>query len=368
MRLTSKLITLFVLIVLSSCTFQAEQKQTTFTVGAILSLSNNDLASIAQSLQEGIDLAVDELNAGGGIQGKTVHVIYEDDQLNTARATTAAHKLLDVNHVSASFIGLANTAKGAGPIFEQAKVPLIVLWDANEDIENLGDYVYTIGFSTEQAGYAMAKMLYDKGTRTAGVIRHQDEWSQLISNSFVKKFKELGGTILADESVEVGATDFRTVLLKVKTADAIYAPLVGQLDVLFKQARELGYTGLLTTGDSMTDDVSNSAQGAAEGVYFTQVFAPESEKLIKLAQKYRTKYGKEPELLVFTALGYDGMMMLTESKTQAKSDEPVEIHNALYKIKNYEGLAGLITMNERGSAAKSERLFVIRNGKGLLVE
>ena len=336
-------------------------KERQFKVGEILSLSGNDLSSISQAMQQGIDLATEEINSQGGISGQQVHIIYEDDQLDSVKAVGAATKLTSTDHVSASFIAGANTAKAASAVFDQQQTPMIVLWDVNDDLKNAGDYTYGIGFSTEGAGHAMAERLYAQGTRTVGIVRHQDEWSQLIAGSFVKRFKELGGGIVADESVAVGATDFRSTLLKMHGADAIYAPLVGQLDVFFIQARQSGYTGIITTGDSMTQDAIDAAKGAAEGVQFTQVTA-KGAKLDHLHQLYVQKYGKEPELLVFTALGYDGMMTLKDA-AERSSDDPLALHKALYDVKDLDGAAGTVTIDSTGFAQKFEPLFVVKDGK-----
>ena len=103
-------------------------------------------------------------------------IVYEDDQFDVKKASTAAKKLIESDDVSASLIGMVNTAKAVGPFFEQAQTPLMVLWDANEELENIGDYTYGIGFHTEKAGYAMAEKLYQKGIRNVAVLRHIDEW------------------------------------------------------------------------------------------------------------------------------------------------------------------------------------------------
>ncbi len=331
-------------------------------IGALLFLSNNDVAFIAEAMQQGIEIAVDELNAQGGINGKKVRIIYEDDQFNNQKAATGASKLVHVNNVVASLSGAVNTAKTTGPIFEEAQIPQVVLWDVNKDLEEIGEYTYGIGFSTEDAGQKVAQLLYNKGAREVAVIRQLDEWSQLISDSFVKEFERLGGEVVVDESVTITTSDFRDVLLKSKNTDAYFAPLISNLELLFKQSKEMGYKGIKSTGDGMTQEIVNLAPSASEGVYFAQTDA--SGRLFEqLQEKYKAKYGDDSELAVFNALGYDGVMILAQAMEIAGNENPIAIHKALYEIKGFQGASGISTMTPEGSAAKKEALFVVEDGE-----
>ena len=214
-------IALLVIIIVSGCsndtiTGRVVQKDDTIKIGATLFLSNNDLSFLAEAMQQGIDIAVEEVNSQGGVVGKKIEVVYEDDQFDSKLSVSAAKKLTSIDKVDAALTGLVNTAKASGPVFEKAEIPLVVLWDVNKELEKIGDFVYGIGFSTEEAGQKMAQLLTKKGAKDVAVIRHQDEWSQLISDSFVEEFENLGGKITIDESLRLGETDFRTVLLKAK--------------------------------------------------------------------------------------------------------------------------------------------------------
>jgi branched-chain amino acid transport system substrate-binding protein len=359
-----RLALLLTMLLLIGCTTPTGEvtQEGTVRIGAILALTDNDLAAFSVAMQEGIDLAVEEINAEGGIDGKRLEIVYEDDQLDSAKAVGAAMKLTHVDTVPIVLMSGTNTAKAAGPVFEEAKIPLLVLWDTNEDLKAMGDYTFGIGFSTEKAGYVMAEKLKSEGAQTAAIIRHQDEWSQLISASFAKRFSELGGKIVVDESLPVGVSDFRSVLLKARGVDAIYVPLVGQLDILFRQTRDSGFKGMIATGDSMSQDAIDGAKGAAEGVYFTTVFTPEGSRIKALEERYVERYGKDPEMLVFTALGYDGIMVAAEALRTGGTD-PVAISDALYAIKGLQGAAGTVTIEADGFAEKLEPLFVVKDGK-----
>ena len=355
-----------ILITMIGCTSKSSD---TIKIGSILFLTNNDISVLGVAMQEGIDLAVEELNNEGGVLGKQIQIIHEDDELDITKAVNSANKLANIDQVDVALLGLVNTGKASGEIFKSKQIPAIVLFDTNKELEKLGDYIYGIGFNTEEAGYVMAEMLYTKkGVRTVAIINHFDEWSTLISNSFKERFEALGGTVIVKESLEIGETNFRTTITKAKDADAIYAPLVGDLDVFFKQAKELGYNGIITTGDSLTKEAIDNAKGAAENVYFTNVDVKENTRLERLKKAYSTKYNKESDLIVFNALGYDSVMVVAEAIKIAKSNDPKAIHDALYKVKDYQGAAGKVTINEKGFAPKFEKIFIVKDGEMERVE
>jgi len=337
-------------------------------IGASLFLTGSDISFIADAMREGIVLATDELNANGGILGKQIKIIYEDDQFNLVKATTVAQKLIEVDDVSAGLVGVWNTAKATSTVFETNERPLIVLWDANEEIEKVGNHVFSIGFQTEAAGREMAEFLIKQNVKTAAIVYHEDDWSQLISLSFEKRFKDLGGQITIKESAAIDETDFRSIILKAKGADSLYAPVAANWDKFFKQVYEVGFDGIVTTGDGFTEDVINIIPRESEGVYTTQLFVQDALQYKLLAEKYKQKYNKEPELLIFTALGYDGVMVLAEAIKIAGSDDPKKISKAMYKVQNFEGAAGIVSINEKGSSNKLERIFQVRNGKMVLIQ
>ena len=208
----------------------------------------------------------------------------------------------------------------------------------------------------------MAELLIEQGAQTVGIIGHQDEWSALISKSFATRFEELGGAVLVQETLPVGANDFRTTIAKAQNTDALYAPLVADLGLFFRQTEQLGYTGIVTTGDSMTADSISDAQGAAEGVYYTQVFVDESAQFQNLVDRYKAKFGYSPELPEFTALGYDGVHVVAEAIRVAGIDSPTAVNAALLQIKDLEGAAGRMSFDEDGFTSKLERIFVVKAG------
>ena len=363
-------------VLLFGCTTPIQNSKTAesqeIKLGVILFLTENDLTYLAQAIQQGIDIAVEEANSQGGILGKKIHVIYEDDQLNPNKAVTAAHKLVDLDKVDLGFIGVVNTGKAVAPIFNNAKIPLIMIWDAKTrevGLENL-PYLFSVGYSTKGAGENMATYASEKlGIKNVAVIYQPDEWSQHISRAFIEKFKQQqNGNVLLDDQVNLETTDFRTAILKANNADAIYFPFVAHGDLFFKQARELGYKGILMTGDSMTDQIITDSAGAAENVYFTQPYDSDTSKMKILKEAYKKKYGKETDLPVFVALGYDAAHLGLEGIKTAGTLDSEAIKNQLSQTKNLEGALAPITIDDFGSSTKLEQVFFVKDKKMILAQ
>ncbi|MBI4168146.1 MAG: ABC transporter substrate-binding protein [Candidatus Aenigmarchaeota archaeon] len=331
-------------------------------VGAVLALTG-DYGVFGTAMQRGIEIASEELNAGRDIRYK---LIFEDDgNFEISRAVYASRKLVDVDNVDTAFVTAANEAKSISPIYEASKTPLIVLWDSNEELAGLGNYTFGIGFSTERAAGSMAEFSYNLGARNVSIVYTFDDWSNLISKSFQERFEALGGDITLFQGTDFYEKDFRAVITKSEKADAIYAPLLLPSRFL-RQARELGFQGYLLSADSLGQDQIDAAQNAADGVYYTNVYAEENEKIRNILEKYRAKYDEEPNVLPLTAIGYDAMFAI-DAAVRAKGIGREQIKDGLYEIE-VEGATGQIDFDESGLSPRFERIFVVSDGKPVLVE
>lgn len=336
-------------------------------VGAILPLSG-DSAILGVSMQEGILLAVEETNQAGGIGGKKVDVFFEDDHFSNTASATAASKLIVSDQIDVGITALINEAKAVQPIFEENKIPLLVGWDSTSEIEN-SQYLFSAGFSTEANGKKMADFAFDDlQLRKIAVVLHQDEWAEIIAPAFQKEFESKGGKIVLFEKVPVGEDDFRTVISKVKTAnaDGIYFPLVPiNSDLFLKQVREQNLNVQLLTGDAFIPDVVLAAGTASENVYFTNIFTEDNAVAKQLLESYRQKYGKEPDALPMVAFGYDSVMAIAKAAESAGGTDSESIARGLYTV-DIEGAGGRIKINPNGLADRVEKIYQIQNGEPVL--
>ena len=334
-------------------------------IGAILGFTGNPYAFIAEAMFQGMVLAEEEINANGGIDGRLIKIIPEDDHFIDHYLTiTGAEKLINSDNVVASIVGVINQAKPAAPVFNKHEIPLLVLWDDSEEFKNFGEYVFGTGFSIEYAAYDMADFAYDKSMRNIAIIKQQDEWSMHIGQKFAERFTQLGGTIVLNEDIPYEA-DFHTIITKSlsRKPDGIYAPLVMNLEAFLTQLQQLGYNGPVMFGDTFIPHVMENVPEAAESVYFTNPYISDVEKADKLKQAFINKYGQEPDTLIFVALGYDAVILLAE-----QAGKPGLLKENLDQVQGWQGVAGTVSFNQFGSAAKREKIFQVQNGEAVLVD
>ncbi len=341
----------------------------TIRIGAILPLTG-DAAIVGISIQEGILIAQDEINQAGGINGKPVNVIFEDDRYDNTITLTATQKLLTSDKVAVGIVALVHGAKAVTPTFEQAKVPLVVAWDSTKEIED-SNYVFSTGFSTELAGKKMADFAFDRlKLRRLAIVLHEDEWSQIIAPAFRKQFESKGGQITLEEKVVVGENDFRTLITKIKNekADGVYFPLIPvNSDAFIKQTKELDLNAQLLSGDALIPDVITAAGLAAEGIYYTNIFTEENERSSQLTRRFHEKFGADPVDLPMVTFGYDTLMAIQQAAEVSGGNTSEHITNGLYFV-DMNGSGGRIKINPNGLSNRVEKVHRIENGESVPIE
>lgn len=352
-----KIISVLVLLIIVAVYFVSgkTRQEQDITIGAVYTLTGIN-SDIGKAIQEGTEIALETINSSGGIKGKSVNVIYEDaPNLDPTLAVNGAQKLMTVDKVSLvldfPYTGLSSMKTFA----EQNRVPVMSVIDASDEIASFGEWVFGGGIYADEVGREVARFAHDsQNIRKAAVLVGKDEYLLAVSNGFEDRFVKLGGEIVVKEEFLLGDTDFRTQLLKIKTsgAEAIFVSHFGEAGLIVKQATELGYRGIFLGSDTFSiADVQKVAGSALDGrTYFAlwknfDSTTPEQERF---SERYKAKYGKEPgDYLFYNVLGYDGMMVAAEAlKSSDLSGESIK--DALYKIKDFPGLSGPITIDETG--------------------
>ncbi len=330
-----------------------------FTIGGILSLTG-DYGIFSEDIQRGMELAIrDEQQKGN----PAVRLIVEDDRtLMGAYTATAAQKLLNVDRVDGVIVAIVQQAKPIINIMNKAAVPLLVTWDSNNLLKNAGPYVFSIGYSTEGAADTMARFAVAQKIKKVAVINNKDEWSTIIADAFAESFTRHGGTVAYRAEASIKETDYRTFILRSKEAhvDGVYIPLVPpNVAIFLRQAEQLGLTATFMTGDAFLEDDRAKAGAAAEGVYFTNIYAEDSEAL---QSAYQANYNHAPFDISFVSFGYDGVKTFLEARRIAlEQDTPLP--EALKKV-YFRGSTGMeIKMGGSRFSEREEKLYQVKNGK-----
>lgn len=334
-------------------------------IGAVLPLSGGS-ARYGTWIQEGLDLATTQINQNGGINGRSLVIVYEDDQAQPTIAASAMQKLVTIDKVPCVFGSWASSSVLAqAPIAEKSKTVLMAE-AISPQIREAGDYVFRIQPDARFYLRALVPFVHDKlHAQTASILYVNNDFGVDQAAVFKAEFEKLGGKVLSEESYLPNATDFRAQLTKIASTkpDLLFSPAYAELGTILKQAHELGlnckFAGSVPTENP---DLVKIAGAAAEGIVYPSHFDPDStDPDTQAFQKaYITKYGRPAEGLA--ALAYDGLNIIAEGLKRCGSDSNC-LKNYLYSVRDYRGVTGVTSFDEKGDVVKPIIIKIVENGK-----
>lgn len=341
----------------------------TLLVGEVGSMTGPE-ATFGQSTHKGIVLAMDEINAAGGIKGRKLRVKTIDDQGKPEEAVTAVKALITRDKVVAILGEVASSISLAmAPQAQMLKTPMISPSSTNTKVTEQGDYIFRVCFIDPFQGEVMAKFAYETlGVAKVAVLRDvASDYSVGLGDEFVSTYRKLGGEIVGDESYRKGDVDFRAQLtsMKDKGAGAIFVPgYYNDVGLVAQQARALGLAVPLLGGDGWDSPKLYEVGGKAlEGSYFSNHYSVEdpSPRIKSFVEAYKKRFGGEvPDGLA--AQGYDAMMVLGEALKRAADDSSEALRDAIAATTNFDGVTGNITMDANRNAQKPA--VVLKVGEG----
>jgi len=339
-------------------------------VGEYGSLSGNQ-ATFGQATHNGILMGMDEVNAAGGINGRKIKVLTEDDQSKQEEAANAVTKLISQNNVIAVLGEVASSASmAAGPICQSNKVPMITPSSTNEAVTARGDYIFRVCYIDNYQGPVMARFATQnlKSKRGAIMTDVKNDYSTGLTTVIESTFNSTGGKIVAKQSYSNGDSDFRPQLTAVKAAnpDVIFIPgYYGDVGQIVSQARDLGITVPFVGGDGWESPKLIEIGGKAmNGCYYANhYFQGDPTPVVKeFVEKYRQRYKVTPGAL--DALGYDAARVLADAIKRAGSTEGSKIRDAIAATKDFQGVTGNITMGpDRNPINKKIVVVAIKDGQ-----
>jgi branched-chain amino acid transport system substrate-binding protein len=339
-------------------------------VGAYLSLSGED-AAFGIFTKDGIELAIDEINKAGGVKGKPLKVLYEDDKSNPQEATNKVLQLIDRDKVVALLGEVTSSRSKAGGIVANRKhVPMITPSATNPDVTKVGPFVFRVCFTDDVQGQATADFILDKlGKKRIGMIYATDDlYSTGLAEEVRKELKRRGGEIVAEKGFLKKETNFTTYLNELKDSkpDIIYAPIYyNQMTLIARQGKAAGIKGeMFVGGDGWdADELINDAGDELEGAYFTNFYAPDvpwaSAKDFRV--KYNDRFHHDPSSNA--AMGYDAAELLADAIGRAKDETPDAIRQAIQDTRGFQGATGAITMDANRNADKPVIVVQIKGKK-----
>lgn len=366
----NKILFLVCLLVLSAC----QEKPEKVVIGYYGALTGKQ-ATYGVSSYRGIILAMNMINAKGGLLDAQVDLKFYDTEGSVKVAKTSVEKLINADKVIAILGENTSDRTLAGAAIAQAaKIPMITPSGTSPKITEVGDYIFRACFIDPFQGSVIAKFAFNTlRYRKAAIFRDsQSEYSIGLADSFTKTFTALGGTIVADEKYVTKDLIYLSSLMKIKKAspDLLFIPgYYFDVSRIALQARDLKIKAPFMGGDGWDSaDILSLSRGAIDDSYFSTHYTQEDPR--RLVQQfildYLKVYGTKPDALA--AAGFDAANILFEAIKNADSIDPKKIRDALAEIKDYEGVTGTITINDKRDAVKSATVLQILNGAFNYVE
>lgn len=348
----------------------------TIRIGEFASLTGKE-ATFGTSSHRGTLLAIKEINAAGGVLGKPLQLIHEDNRSLQGESATIAKKLITRDKVVAL---LGEVASGrsleVAPIAQQYRIPMISPSSTNPQVTRTGDYVFRVCFTDPFQGKLLANFARDslQAQRVAILSDVAQAYSVGLAQFFRESWLAGGGSIVSDEKYNGGEKDFRAQLTTIKAAnpDAIMVPgYYNDVGLIVAQARQLGITVPLFGGDGWEapELIEIAGAKALEGTYYSTHFSPESTEPLsqQFVAAYKAEYGGQvPDAMA--ALGYDAVRVLADAIERAGTTDSQALRDALAATSGFAGATGVTTLDENRDATKAAVIITVRDGEFEYVE
>ncbi len=347
----------------------------TIKIGGLAPLTGN-VSVYGIATNNGIKLAVNTINKAGGVLGKQIEYICNDEKGDATEAVNAYNKLVQNDKIVA-LVGDV-TSKPTIAVAQKAVkdgMPMITATGTAADITKAGDNIFRACFIDPFQGELMAAYAEKKlNAKTAAIIYDNgDDYSTGVANAFEAAAKAAGITITNKEGYQTGSVDFKSQLTKIKAGnpDVIMVPVYySDVALIAVQAKEVGLTGKLLGSDGwdgVLEKIDKSNWDAVKDCYFCSQYSAESKdpKLQAFLKEYKETYKMDANM--FAVLGYDAMGMMVAAINKAGNADPDKIIDALKSLQ-YKGLTGETTFDENRNPIREAVITTIADGKYKFVE
>ncbi len=353
----------------------SSKSEDTIKIGADLEMTGNQAAYGTDAIR-GANIALEEINAAGGVLGKKLEIVALDNKSEPSEAAAAAQKLVDEGVVAVIAPNMSSNALAAVPLFNAAQIPSVSPGATNPKVtvdEKTGEvipYSFRACFIDPYQGQVMANFVSGKlqMKKVAILIDNSSDYAKGLARYFMDAFTALGGEIVGTEAYLQKDTDFNATLTKIKNLnpDFIYVPgYYQEVGLIVKQARALGITVPFGGGDGWDHPTLMDIAGAEalEGTYFSNHYAIEedNETIMKFVNAYRAAHNANPG--VYGALTYDTTKLLAQVINEVGSAEPEKITEGLRNLTSYSGVTGDMSFTETHDAKKAAFILTYKNGQ-----
>jgi branched-chain amino acid transport system substrate-binding protein len=341
---------------------------TPFKVG-VAGPMTGDYATYGKSHKEGAEIAMEELNAAGGVNGGQVSLELGDDLGDPKQAVLVAQKYIDdAELIVVDGHQFSGATIAAGAKYETAGLPMISPSATNPDITDLGAFIWRICMTDAVQGEGLANYsVMTLNKLKIAIMYDNSDYGRGLADAYEAAVKAASGAIVGKEQYATGDTDFKAQLTKLKGAGPDLLFLSGYYpegSKIAQQARELGMDVQMLGSDGYASDELPKLGGAAvEGMLVSTFFdyTKEDPAVKKFVDAYKAKYGGgNPDW--FAANSYDVVMLAAQAAKNAGKNDRTAINDALGSIGTYQGIAGPVTFDANGDVIKPLQIVIVQDG------
>jgi len=338
-------------------------------IGQVIPITG-EAAESGRYQKQGAELAAEKVNAGGGINGRKLVLVQEDDQTTNPGAVAALQKLLEDKEIPAALGSIRSTQVQAMlPTINEAKIP-VMIGGTNYGLTHSGSqWVFRFRPHDGMSAKVIAKYVVEElKLKKVAVVHASDAFGNGGRDMVVAALKELGAEPVLVQGYNNGEKDFTAVVTAVKKSGAnalvTYMTFSTDLGILARQLKQLGAQVKWVGSPSITAvDGRNLAGDALYGTYGITDFHVDSSPTAKaFAAAYKAKYGVEPDL--YAAWTYDAVLVLAEGMKRAPDLKPESLRKAILAIKKFPGAEGEYNFDQNGDGL--DHYYIVQNDKGAI--
>ena len=337
----------------------------------VLAPLTGDVSVYGNAAVNGINLAVKEINANGGVLGQQIELVTLDEKGDVNEAMTAFNNLASQGVVAVIGDVTTKPCIAVSELAQEIGMPMLTPTGTGPEVTEAGDYVFRTCFTDTYQGTIMAEFSSQNlGIETVAVMtNNSDDYSRGVSDEFIAKCEENGIEVVAQEGYGSTDQDFNAQVTKIASLnpDALFIPdYYNTVALIVEQARTAGYNNTIMGvdgWDGVLDVIGEDKLSLVDGCYFCSHYSPDStdEKVVTFVDAYETEYnGEVPKS--FAALGYDSVYMMAQAIEEAGSTDPEAIKDALASI-SFSGVTGDITLDENRNPIKDVAIIKLENGE-----
>jgi ABC-type branched-subunit amino acid transport system substrate-binding protein len=341
--------------------------QDTYKIGAAFALSGS-IAVYGEGFKKAVDLAVEEINAAGGVKGKKIEIVYEDNKSTPKDCVTAVRKLITVDKVPVIF-GPAGSSNfmAAAPVAQESKVVMMSAQGAAPALTKAGEYIFRVFPSDVLQGKGISDLCLRLGYMEVPIMYINNDWGLGLKNVFVENFKKAGGKVMDEIPYEGNKTDYRTELIRATKANpktTVNLTYIVEGSVMFKQAYEMGIkTQWICGSAAKAPKLVELAGKTVEGIIGTYpVFSQETKEYKAFRALWSKKYGDQ-KIPIFGEYNYD-MVHITAKAIEKGGYTSDGIQKTLFEVaKGYRGVTGDKTFDQDRGVGSEYGVWTVRDGQ-----